>query len=113
MKEKEKKKKLTLTVSSTPHRATHYAQSKGKTSVVIEKKPQRKWGGKKFQPKDIFNKPSIVLTTSQDNLKGSARSIFGFDIGLVIKNAFDNSRYLIVFRLPIVLTTPYPYLAVT
>ncbi len=57
MKEKEKKKKLTLTVSSTPHRATHYAQSKGKTSVVIEKKPQRKWGGKKFQPKDIFNKP--------------------------------------------------------
>ena len=39
--------------------------------------------------KDIFNKPSIVLTTSQDNLKGSARSIFGFDIGLVIKNAFD------------------------
>ena len=31
--------------------------------------------------KEIFNKPSIVLTTSQDNLKGSARSTFGFDIG--------------------------------
>ena len=39
MKEKEKKKKLTLTVSSKPHRVSHYAQSKGKTSVVIEKKP--------------------------------------------------------------------------
>ena len=39
--------------------------------------------------KDIFNKPSIVVTTSQDNLKGSARSTFGFDIGLVIKNALD------------------------
>ena len=51
-KDQKKKKKLTLTVSSTPHRATHYAQSKGKTSVVIEKKPQRKWGGKKFQPKE-------------------------------------------------------------
>ena len=58
MNEKDKKKKLTLTVSSKkPHRVPHYAQSKGKTSVVIEKKPQRKWGGKKFQPKDSFNKP--------------------------------------------------------
>ena len=61
MSEKDKKKKLTLTVSSKkPHvRVPHYAQSKGKTSVVIEKKPSRKWGGKKFQPKDIFNKPKL------------------------------------------------------
>ena len=27
--------------------------------------------------KDIFNKPTIVLTNSQNLLKGSARSIFG------------------------------------
>ena len=61
MSEKDKKKKLTLTVSSkkTHVRVPHYAQSKGKTSVVIEKKPSRKWGGKKFQPKDTFNKPKL------------------------------------------------------
>ena len=40
--------------------------------------------------KDFFNKPAIVLTNSKNILKGSARSIFGFDIGLVIKNALDN-----------------------
>ena len=39
--------------------------------------------------KDIFNKPTIVLTDSQDLLKGSARSIIGFDIGVVFKNALD------------------------
>ena len=39
--------------------------------------------------KDIFNKPTIVLTNSQNLLKGSARSIFGFDIGVVFKNALD------------------------
>ena len=40
--------------------------------------------------KDIFNKPAIVITSSQNLLKGSARSIPGFDIGLVFKNALDN-----------------------
>ena len=40
--------------------------------------------------KDIFNKPAIVITSSQKLLKGSARSISGFDIGLVFKNALDN-----------------------
>ena len=61
MSEKDKKKKLTLTVSSkkTHVKVPNYTQSKGKTSVVIEKKPSRKWGGKKFQPKDIFNKPKL------------------------------------------------------
>ena len=39
--------------------------------------------------KDKFNKPAIVLTNSKNILKGSARSIFGFDIGLCIKNALD------------------------
>ena len=54
-----KKKKLTLSVSSKkPHNVPHYAQSKGKTSVVIEKKPPRRWGEKKFQSRNNnFNKP--------------------------------------------------------
>ena len=61
MNDKDKKKKLTLTVSSKkPHvKVPHYAHSKGKTSVVIEKKPSRKWGGKKFQSNDSFSKPKL------------------------------------------------------
>ena len=56
---KKKKKKLTLSVSSkTTHNVTNYAQRSGKTSVVIEKKPPRRWGEKKFQPRsNNFNKP--------------------------------------------------------
>ena len=53
MEEKKKKKKLTLTVSAQKtHRVPHYTQSKGKTSVIIEKKPTRRWNEKKFQQKD-------------------------------------------------------------
>jgi len=54
-----KKKKLTLSVSSKKsHSVPHYAKSRGKTSVVIEKKAPRRWGEKKFQPRDNnFNKP--------------------------------------------------------
>ena len=44
--------------------------------------------------KDLYNKPAIVLTDSNSFLKGSARSIFGFDIGLAIKNAFDYNLIL-------------------
>ena len=40
--------------------------------------------------KDFFNKPAIVLTDSGNILKASVRSIFNFDIGIVIKNALDN-----------------------
>ena len=40
--------------------------------------------------KDLYNKPTIVLTNSNNILKASARSIFGFDIGLSIKIALDN-----------------------
>ena len=56
---KKKKKKLTLSVSSkTTHNVTNYAQRSGKTSVVIEKKSPRRWGEKKFQPRNNnFNKP--------------------------------------------------------
>ena len=55
--EEKKKKKLTLTVTSKKtHNVPRYAQKTGKTSVVIEKKPSRKWGEKKFQSKDNFSR---------------------------------------------------------
>tara|TARA_B100000959_G_scaffold49259_1_gene50728 strand:- start:1032 stop:3260 length:2229 start_codon:yes stop_codon:yes gene_type:complete len=58
MEEKKKKKKLTLTTSSKKsHSVPYYTQSKGKTSVVIEKKAPKRWGEKKFPSKDNFNKP--------------------------------------------------------
>ena len=55
---KEKKKKLTLSVSlKKPYNVSSYRQN-NKTSVVIEKKTPRKWGDKKFQSRDSnFNKP--------------------------------------------------------
>ena len=57
MEEKQKKKKLTLTVSSKkPSSTSYYPKSKGKTSVVIEKKSTRRWGEKKLQPRENFNK---------------------------------------------------------
>ena len=58
MENKKIKKKLTLSISGKKtHSVSHYAQSRGKTSVVIEKKTARKWSGKKFQPRDnVFNK---------------------------------------------------------
>ena len=40
--------------------------------------------------KDYFNKPSIVITTSNDLLKGSARSVFNYNIGKAIKYSLDN-----------------------
>ena len=53
MEEKKTKKKLTLTISSKkPYNVPSFKQGKGKTSVVVEKKPQRRWGEKKFQPRD-------------------------------------------------------------
>jgi len=57
--DKKIKKKLTVSVSpSKPHNVSNYLKSSGKTSVVIEKKPQRKWGERKFQPRDSYqNKP--------------------------------------------------------
>ena len=39
--------------------------------------------------KDYFNKPSIVITASNNLLKGSARSINDYNIGRVIKNSLD------------------------
>ena len=64
--EKKKKKKLTLSgVSIKAPSATSYAQSRGKTSVVIEKQPQRRWGEKKFQPRGSnFNKPKPDTTVT-------------------------------------------------
>ena len=40
--------------------------------------------------KDYFNKPSIVITNSNDLLKGSARSVYNYNIGLTIKNSLDS-----------------------
>ena len=40
--------------------------------------------------KDYFNKPSIVITNSNKFLKGSARSVFNYNIGRAIKNSLDN-----------------------
>ena len=55
---KRKKKKLTLTASLTkPLNVPRFSQSGKKKSVVIEKKPPKRWGEKKFQSKDNFNKP--------------------------------------------------------
>jgi single-stranded-DNA-specific exonuclease len=41
--------------------------------------------------KDHFNKPSIVITNSNNILKGSARSIYNFNIGRAIKMALDKN----------------------
>ncbi len=40
--------------------------------------------------KDYFNKPSIVITNSNNLLKGSARSVYDYNIGRAIKNSLDN-----------------------
>ena len=51
--EEKKKKKLTLSVSSkASHNVPNYVKSRKKTSVLIEKKAPRRWGGKKFQSRD-------------------------------------------------------------
>ena len=41
--------------------------------------------------KDYFNKPSIVITSSNELLKGSARSIYNYNIGCAIKNSLDRN----------------------
>ncbi len=60
--EEKKKKKLTLGVSSkTSHNVPNYVKSSKKTSVLIEKKPQRKWGDKKFQSRSTnFSKTESI-----------------------------------------------------
>ncbi len=44
--------------------------------------------------KDYFNKPSIVITNSNNLLKGSARSIYDYNIGKAIKNLLDKNILL-------------------
>ena len=39
--------------------------------------------------KDYFNKPSVVITASNKLLKGSARSIYNYNIGHTMKNLLD------------------------
>ncbi len=64
--EQKKKKKLTLSgFSKKTHNAANFAQTRGKTSVVIEKKAPRRWGEKKFQTRDNnFNKPKSTPSYS-------------------------------------------------
>ena len=40
---------------------------------------------------DHFNKPAIVITTSNQLLKGSARSVSNYNIGRAIKNALNQN----------------------
>ncbi len=44
--------------------------------------------------KEYFNKPSIVITNSNNVLKGSARSIPNYNIGITIKALLDNNIIL-------------------
>jgi len=44
--------------------------------------------------KDYFNKPSIVITKSDDKLKASARSTSSYNIGNLIKSLIDNNIIL-------------------
>src|SRR5210317_93003 len=44
--------------------------------------------------KDYFNKPSIVITKSNDKLKASARSTSSYNIGYLIKSLIDNKIIL-------------------
>ena len=41
--------------------------------------------------KDYFNKPSIVITKSNDKIKASARSTSSYNIGYLIKSLVDNN----------------------
>ena len=41
--------------------------------------------------KDYFNKPSVVITNSNELLKGSARSVNDYNIGRAIKNSLDKN----------------------
>jgi len=69
--EEKKTKKKTLTLSGSlkkPQSTTNYAQSRGRTSVVIEKKPTKRWGEKKYQPRENnFNKNKSNITPSGSN----------------------------------------------
>ena len=44
--------------------------------------------------KDYFNKPSIVITNSNNLLKGAARSIYQYDIGKSIRNSLSKKLIL-------------------
>ena len=44
--------------------------------------------------KEYFNKPSIVMTNSNELIKGSARSIYNYNIGCSIKNSLDKDIIL-------------------
>ena len=41
--------------------------------------------------KDRFNKPAFVMTQANSTIKGSARSVFNFDIGKILHKALDKN----------------------
>ncbi len=41
--------------------------------------------------KDYFNRPAIVITKSNNLLKGSARSVYGYNIGKALKKSLDKN----------------------
>jgi single-stranded-DNA-specific exonuclease len=45
--------------------------------------------------KDYFNKPAIVITKSNELLKGSARSTSNYNIGRAVKNLFDKNIIIV------------------
>ena len=77
-----KKKKLTLSISSKKaHNVPNYAQARGKTSVIIEKKISRRWGEKKFQSQDsnieqssFYLSSGFIRTDIRNNLNGKGAS---------------------------------------
>ena len=63
MEEKKKKKKLTISVSTKrPVSVSNYSYGKQKTSVVIEKKPQRRWSEKKPYTRENNNNKQNLKT---------------------------------------------------
>ena len=71
--------------SKKTHNVSHYAHSRQKTSVVIEKKAPRKWGEKKFQNRSTsFNKPSGDLASKKVPINRN------FDI--ILKNSIKHKN---------------------
>ena len=78
MEEKKKKKKLTLSVSTTkPIKVSGYSYGKQKTSFVIEKKPSRRWNEKKPQIRE-----SNINRNNQKTSFSSKQQLFNRNIDI-------------------------------
>ena len=89
MKEKDKKKKLTLSVSAKKsYEAPRYTHTKNKTSVVIEKKVSRRGTERKFYNKDYNLFKFIGYEGRQNVLKK-------FDVDKMCNTTFTEYKKLI------------------